>query len=252
MNESLFDQNNQDLQSAKAAIIDKWKDKPIEDLLNAKAESDLYIETLTRRQDEINKDYRRVLEESKTLQRESNTEARLQELKDLLEATQNRQDTNTNVNDLERKPYDPNELKSLITNTIREDEAARKASDNFNTVQKRLKEQFGNDYTEILQKQMDNLGLDADYISNLARKSPAAFFNTMGLNQQSKDDYLAPPRSQRNDSFAPQGQKKRTWSYYQEMKKTNPDLYLNSKIANQMHDDMVTLGDEFKDGDFNL
>lgn len=245
---TLFDQNNPEPQSdlTKEAIIAKWKDKPREELENAKAESDLYIQTILRRQDEINKDYRRVLDESKA-------QAKLQELIDRFETLPiNRQDTTTPVNDLERTPYDPSQLKSLMQETIREDVALRKSNENFLTVQKRLKEQFGDNYTSVLQKQMDSLELTSEDIDNLARKSPNAFFNTLGLNPaKSEDNFQAPPRSQRNDSFASQGTKKRTWSYYQEMKKTNPDLYMNSKIANQMHDDMVALGDDFKDGDWN-
>lgn len=245
---TLFDQDSDSQTSeAKAAIIAKWKDKPREELEDAKANADLYIETLTRRQDEINKDYRRVLEESKA-------QAKLQELIDRFETLQlNRQDTNTPVNDLERTPtMDPNELKSLMKATIQEDSAERRANENFKQVQNKLKEEFGDSATAVLQRQMDILGLTSEDIDNLARKSPAAFFNVMGLNQvRREDNFIAPPRSQRNDSFAPQGQKKRTWSYYQELKKTKPELYLDPKIANQMHDDMVALGDEFKDGDFN-
>lgn len=246
---TLLDPNNLNPEPdlTKEAIIAKWKDKPREELENAKAESDLYIQTLTRRQDEINKDYRRVLEESKA-------QARLQELIDRFEnLPANRQDTTTPVIDLERTPtYNPDELKSLMVNTIREDAAQRKSNENFALVEKKLKEEFGNNYQSVLQKQMDSLELTPEDIDSLARKSPTAFFNTLGLNQvKTEDGFTAPPRTSRNDSFAPQGQKKRTWSYYQEMKKTNPDMYMNSKIANQMHDDMVTLGDDFKDGDWN-
>lgn len=224
------------------------KFKTVEDLARGKAEADLYIETLTRRQDEINADYRRVLEESKA-------QAKLQELIDRLENTPaNRQELPPAVNDLERMPtYNPDEVKSLIRNELVQSKAEEKATSNFNTVQKKLQEQFGDNTSRVLQEQMNKLDLSIDDLNALARKSPTAFFNTLGLNQpqNTNDNFMAPPRSQRNDSFAPQGPKKRTWSYYQEMKKTNPDLYLNPKIANQMHDDMVELGDAFKDGDWN-
>jgi hypothetical protein len=73
----------------------------------------------------------------------------------------------------------------------------------------------------------------------------------LGLNQPAPQGFQSPMRSsQRNDNFSSQPQK-RTWAYYQEMKKADPKMYYNTKIANQMLDDMVELGDAFKDGDFN-
>jgi hypothetical protein len=40
-------------------------------------------------------------------------------------------------------------------------------------------------------------------------------------------------------------QNQRTWAYYQELKKTNPKLYLDPKIAAQMDKDAIALGDAF-------
>lgn len=224
------------------------KFKSIEDLARGKFESDIYIDTLTRRQDEINKDYRRVLEESKTQAA----------LKDMMKEYQssfnpeNRQNTQP-VNDLENKAptIDRNELRSLISSELLETQKAQKERENFSTVQKKLQEQFGPNYQEVLRRQMDSLSLSTEDIDGLAKKSPTAFFNTLGLNQAKSSPNMAPPRSQRNDSFLPQGNKKRTWSYYQDLKKADPLAWTNPKIAVQMQEDHIALGDEFEDGDFH-
>jgi hypothetical protein len=98
---------------------------------------------------------------------------------------------------------------------------------------------------------MNSLELSIEDINSLARKSPTAFFNTLGLNQAQADNLLSPPRSSMSTGFTPNTKEKRTWSYYQNLKKTNPKLYFDPKIANQMHDDAIALGQEFQDGDFH-
>jgi hypothetical protein len=42
-----------------------------------------------------------------------------------------------------------------------------------------------------------------------------------------------------------EAQKERTWSYYQEIKKTDKDKYLSPKIQRQMENDAIDLGDAF-------
>jgi hypothetical protein len=45
-------------------------------------------------------------------------------------------------------------------------------------------------------------------------------------------------------------QQKRTWSYYQEIKKADLNKYLSPKVQQQMHRDASDLGSAFQDGDF--
>jgi hypothetical protein len=235
------------------------KFKSVEDLARGKFESDVYIDTLTRRQDEINKDYRRVLEESKTqaalkdMMKEYQSQFNPDRIEDARTyGTINRQNTQP-VNDLENKApiFDRNELRSLVSTELLEYQKGQKEKENFAIVQKKLHEQFGPNYQEVLRRTMDSLNLSTEDIDSLAKKSPAAFFNTLGLNQTKSSPNMAPPRTQRNDSFSPQSNKKRTWSYYQDLKKQNPMAWTNPKIAVQMQEDHIALGDEFEDGDFH-
>lgn len=46
-------------------------------------------------------------------------------------------------------------------------------------------------------------------------------------------------------------QKQRTWSYYQKMKKEDPDRYWKGKTQEQMVIDASALGEGFQDGGFN-
>lgn len=249
---SLFDQNDdvtqqldQNKNYLEELVGEGKKFKTNEDLARGKAEADLYIQTVNRRADELRQDYLKLRDEA-------NAQAKLQELIDRLENSNNRQPPQLPEDNLERQPtFDPNKLDSLIEEKILKTEAARKATTNYNQVQTKLKEQFGNNYQSILQEQMNKLDLTIEDINSLARKSPTAFFNTLGLNQSQQESLLTPPRSSQSTGFKPQSKEKRTWSYYENLRKANPKLYYDPKIANQMHDDAIALGQEFQDGDFH-
>lgn len=255
MTESLFDQNdNQDpsLDPAKNYLDElvgegkKFKDAAA--LARGKAEADLTIELMKKRSDELRAEYIKVADENRA-------QAKLQELLDRIEKNPNRNtpDLDTHENRVETPVFDPKQLESLVDSRIQETERNRKSTDNFNTVQAKLKERFGNNVGAVLKERAAELGLEVADIDTLARKSPTAFFNTLGLNDQPSDNSFTPPRSSiRNDNFGPSKTQKRTWSYYQDLKKANPKLYFDPKIAVQMQKDAVELGDAFNDGDFNL
>jgi len=215
------------------------------DLARAKMHSDIYIKTLETKLDESNEMARRALDESKA-------QAKLQELIDRLENrsdSQNQQITPAQAAD--NKPsFNPDELDTIISTKLTQVEKQRKETENWNQVQKKLKEEFGENSAHELKTRMDTLGLNSEDVNSLAKRSPTAFFNTFGLNKQQNDSFQSPiASSRRSDPFAPKTPK-RTWMYYQELKKTNPSLYLDPKTNVQMQKDIVEYGDAFMDGDF--
>jgi hypothetical protein len=241
MTENLFDapQTTDDV-SLRDELTNKWKDKPADELLKAKVESDLYIKTLERQKDELRTDYLKQRDELLA-------KAKFEELLDRFEKAPrepNLQVAPPLANEVEPK-YDPKQIESLVLSKINETKIAEKETDNFNRVQSKLQERFGNNYHSVLKEQQSTLGLSDTDVNALAKKSPEAFFRLMGLNEQSRESFQTPPRSsQRNDHFSPRVIK-RDWNYYQELKKTNPTLYLDPKLSVQMHNDAVELGDAF-------
>lgn len=221
------------------AIIAKWKDKPREELEAAKAESDLYIKTLTARLDDIKKDYLDLRE-----QHQASTQ--LKDLIDRLEkAPKSGQEDPADTHRDEVPPaLKPEDIESLVSQKLSEHQKSLKQQDNFMFVQAKLREQLGDNYQEVYKQRLDSLGLTKEFADDLAKNYPTAFMNTFGLNQTPQNNNVAPPRSSVRPSFAPNVQK-RDWNYYQEMKKSNPRLYLDPKIAIQMHDDAIALGDDF-------
>ena len=222
----------------------KFKDQ--NSLARSKMESDFYIKTMEKRMDELRTDYLK--------EREENTaKAKLEELIDKLQSQQ--QSTSSyepSVKEDKMPIFDPKQLDSLVSTKIQEHEVSRKQQENFNIVRNKLKEKFGNNYQTALKEQIDMLELTEEDVNALARKSPTAFMRTLGLDQpQQEQSFQAPPRSSmRGDTFKPTASAKRTWSYYQNLKRNDPKAYQDPKTTVQMHKDAQELGETFRDGDY--
>lgn len=244
MADSLMDDNHASNDEAeRAAIIAKWKDKPREELENAKAESDLFIRTQNARFDDLKKDYLELRE-----RHQAGTE--LKDLIDQLKTNPKKDDLNPDTNGNQNQPaIKPEDIDTLVTQRVTEQLTAHqrtlKQRENLGTVQAKLKEQFGDDYQTVYKQRLDNLGLSREYADELAKDHPQVFMKTFELDTPRSANTAALPRNQqRPNSFSP-ASPKRDWNYYQELKKTNPKMYLDPKIAVQMHDDAIALGDAF-------
>lgn len=224
------------------------KFKDIETLAKAKYDSDLYVKSLEAQKDELRRDYL-------ALKTDYEARAKLEELLDQYKNEPPKRNDNheqPDVKNVNERPFDPNEYKKIARQEIQELRTSEREESNFNNVREKLIERFGNNFKPVLEKQIQELGLTAEDADALARKSPAAFFKTLGIDQPPQtENFQTPPRTnQRSDNFKPTGAKKRTWSYYQELKKSDPKMYLDPKTAVQMHNDAIELGDAFNDGDF--
>jgi hypothetical protein len=224
----------------KEDIIAKWKDKPQEELLAAKAESDLYIETLKARFDDLSKDYLDAKDQLKT-------GAQLKELLDRLDNPNKNTDNNSNDTDLGQvQPgMKPEDIQKLVDERYSAHQRALKQNENLSAMQAKLRETLGPEYQDAYKQRLDTLGLTPEFADDLAKNHPTVFIKTFGLDATSPQTQSVLPRNtQRPTTFAPQTPK-RDWNYYQELKKTNPRLYLDPKIAVQMHNDAIELGDAF-------
>lgn len=234
--------DNQPSAQDREALLNKWKDKPQDQLLEAKVESDLYINTLTARLDDLKKDYLTLRE-----QHQAGTE--LKELIDQLKSKPQGEENSQSPQGQLPPAIKPEDLDTLVTQRVTEQMTQHQRNlvqrENFNTVQAKLKEQFGPDYQNAYKQRLDTLGLDREFADDLAKNHPTVFMKTFELDTPKQQSNVSVPKTtQRPSSFAPTAQT-RNWAYYQELKKTNPRLYLDPKIAIQMHDDAVALGDDF-------
>lgn len=237
MADSLFNGDQPSL--TKEDIIAKWKDKSREELEEAKANSDLYIATLTKRFDDLSKDYLETKEREKT-------GTQLKELLDRLDNPDRGQPNPDNTPKDQGQPgIKPEDIERLVTEKLTAHQQSLRQNENLSNIQAKLRESFGNDYQSTYKQRLDSMGLTPEFADDLAKNHPNVFIKTLGLDQQPSQNSPSLPRnSQRPSSFAPQAQK-RDWNYYQQLKKNDPRLYLDPKIAIQMHNDAMELGSAF-------
>jgi len=224
-------------------VGDGKKFKTAEDLAKGKFLADSYVKILERKLDEMRTDYLKVSEENKA-------RAKLEELIDQMNNKTQQLTSSETPPAKEVQTPSLDQIESLVSNKISQVETQRKERENFNLVTNKLKEVYGNDYQLYLNKQTEDLGLSKEFVNDMARKHPSAFIKTFGLDAtKSTENFQTPPRN--NMGFTPKLPEKRTWSYYQKMKQTNPNLYYDPKISVQMQQDAIALGEDFADGDFN-
>lgn len=222
----------------KEQIIAKWKDKPVEELLEAKANSDIFIAMKNAQFDDLRKDYL-------ALKDEQQTGAQLKDLLDRLDKPNTQQEQNFTPVQEHQPGIKPEEVEALIAKKLSDHQISLRQQDNFTTMQAKLKQTYGEDYSSTYKQRLDTLGLTKEFADDLAKNHPTVFAKTFGLDEQQRQTPQALPRSNvRPANFAPQTPK-RDWNYYQELKKSNPRMYLDPKIAVQMHNDAIELGDAF-------
>lgn len=217
---------------------EKFPDAPAE-LIEAKAHSDYHIKTV----EANNAELRQMYQEAKD---ELTAKAKWDEYFDRLNSNKPQSDLVAPPSANERtEPMDLLKIEELVQKKIQETENQKRETENFKKVQSKLQERFGSNYAEALQEQQSTLGLSKEEINSLAKKSPEAFFRVLGLNDQQAEGFVTPPRNnQRNNSFAPKVER-RDYNYYQNLKNSQPKLYLDPKIQVQMEKDALAMGMDF-------
>lgn len=220
------------------------KFKTPEELARGKFESDMYIDHMKSRHDELREDY-------KKLRDEYNAGPSLKELIDQFKSTQGSNNDNTQrVNEDKSDTPSLEEYQKLVRQEIAMNKQQDREDQNYNTVQAKLVEQYGPNYANTLKQQISQLGLTPEFVNELARKHPQVLFKTLGLDGQRQQElFQAPPQSTNRIDQSYSGPK-RTWSYYEKMRKAEPAKYFDPKIQDQMFKDANELGDDFKDGGF--
>ncbi len=216
------------------------------DIAKGKVTADQYIDHFKVRHDELRQDYSKLREEY-------NAGPKLKELIDQYTAASQQNNQNQLPPDDDVKPvsFDEKGLEDFFEKKLSQREQQKKEEANYKLVESKLMEHYGPQFGSALKQQVNQLGLDPDFVNELARKHPQVLFRTLGLEGKSGDtSYQAPLQStQRRDPFA--STEKRTNAYYQKLRKSDPVAYRSPKIQDQMFKDMVALGSDFEDGDWN-
>jgi len=242
MTDSILDQmdnTNRDYFSELVGEGKKYRDQ--QELAKAYFNADTHIKTLEQKSDELRTDYLKEREANQTRAR----------LEDLLKKFEGKDLTSSNqplANEESKPTIDLTAIDTRFDARLREYENAKKEQENLNIVKSKLQERYGDNFAPAVKQQIDTLGLTKEAFDTLAKQSPVALLKTLGIDDTRRETFQAPPRS---SNFVPKGEPKKTWSYYQQLKKDNPRLYHSQQITNEMTRQLELLGDEFKDGDYS-
>lgn len=189
-----------------------------------------------------NKEYDRLREDYLKLKGELDTRATLEDLLTKMKAPE----TPHTQEAPEAKPFDPKQVKEIFYSEFQEIERSRKEQSNKKLVEDKLIERYGPNYGSVVNKQLDSLGLTAEFAEDLAKRAPQALLKTLGLDQPHQQQlFQTPPNSSaRTDMFAPSSNQVRGWSYYEKLRVEKPAIYTDPKTQVQMHNDLLAQGEE--------
>lgn len=254
---TLFDDGNKDqlpevtpdkaleLLTGPGGKYDKTKYKDETEMWKAlaygKLEADRTIEIRNRTEDQLREDYKKLREEY-------NAGPKLQELLDQLKTQREQQTPNTPQGNEQQSVFDETKAMSMVQQALEAAKAKEQATNNLRTVESKLQEAYGPDYKRHLKQKVSELGLTEDFVNNLAATHPNVLFKTLELDRTS-EGFQSPPSSSRRTDLSTGGPK-RTWSYYEKMRKENPHQYHDPKTKKQMMQDYQTLGAAFEDGNW--
>lgn len=243
MTDNILDDQPKEPESYFAEFVgDGKKYRDQEALAKSKYEADKHITQVEAENKELRDRLASFSEQSKS-------QANLESLIDQLSKMQK---TNNNQEKVENKPeLDMDHIKSLLKEEVKGEfnafEIANRERSNQEMVRSKLKEQFGDNYSSVVRERINDLGLSEERFNALAKEAPQFLLKTLDVIPQER--YQAPPKS--GAQLTPKGATKRTWSYYQDLKKNNPNLYRDPNTMAQMERDAIALGDAFSDGDYN-
>ena len=219
------------------------KFKDVNDLAKGKAESDSFISSITKENNELRKEY-------KTLKEELQSRARLEELVDKIAlekaASVSNADSKDDENETRNLGIKPEDVKGIVSQEISRFQSESRKEANLNLVRAKLQERFGNNYRTS--ELADRIGVDEKYFVETAATHPNIILKTLGLDGPVKaDTFQTPPTSSKLSGFKPDVTE-RTESYYKKLAaEKGVNIYLDREISLQMHKDAQRLGEAFFD-----
>lgn len=139
----------------------------------------------------------------------------------------------------------PEEIQEIVQNEIKSAEQVRTQETNVSKVKSILRDNWGSNYTQQLQKKAQELNVGNEFLDSLASNHPEAFLELVGANSNPDPvNNVAPPSSSVSIGN-PSGAGQRNQNYYTNLRRTNPEAYWSPKVQMEMHDDAEKLGDSF-------
>lgn len=190
-------------------------------IAKGKVLGDEFIDHKNKEFDELRQDYLKVREENVTKAK----------LDDYLEKLEMKTNEPAITQPKEVKPdFDEVKLRQLMREEVSAIESQKRESANLASVEQTLRQRFGDNAPSILKEKMNTLNLTNEDLKFLAKKSPEAVINALGLNQQ-QEVFQSPPRSNvRSDNFKPNAEI-RDAVYWEKLRRESPKEYFSEKSS---------------------
>lgn len=195
-----------------------------EELARGKAQSDLFISQIER--------------ENAELRKELDTRLKYEDLLTQIKQTPPQQPP---------VPGEPDGKPAMtpadVERLLEQREQRNRATQNANIVKDKLQQVLGPNYVQQLRQKTAELNMTEEQMYNLSQVNPKAAIKLLGLDEAPRNElFSAPPRSQL--SASPQGNNKRGFSYYENIRKQDIRGYFDPKVQNQMFSDIQAMGEE--------
>ena len=222
--EDIIDENEKYFEKL---VGENAKYKTPEDLARAKLHSDKFIEQLKA--------------ENAEMRTELTTKERLQDVLDkLVQRPVEKQEDNLPP---PVKAPDPVNIEELIERKLAERSDSSTKELNRQRVARELEAAWGADWKKVLGSRQRELSLSKEQLQGIAETSPEGFLKIVNTTRPATGTN-APPQSS-NNAFRPVGNTRRDQAYYDNIKKTDPKLYWDSKTQTQRFKDAAELGPAF-------
>lgn len=138
---------------------------------------------------------------------------------------------------------EPVDIERLVSENLSKIEQSRSKQTNREKVSTALEQVWGIEAPKKLEDVAKSLNLSREALAELAERSPEAFFRVTGINTEQKPTGTLPTSTVTFNGKS--NSTVRNKSYYDNLKKTNPNLYFEPKTQLQKHNDAYELKDEF-------
>ena len=218
---------------------ENWSDP--ETLAKGKLEADGYIKSLEEQLTQMREDMKKQDYQAQLLEQ-------LQNKATEPAAVNNGVPTNNNNNgDVGTQnttgAVNEDDLKSLVEKTLTQRDKDAAVKHNLSQVDQELESSFGTEAASVVQKKAEELGVTMDRLREIASESPNAFFTLIGEPQKTFNPMVQ--GSVRTEGVNMQASTQRDWSYYQKLRRENPNEYFTPKLQQQLIADRMKLGDKF-------
>jgi len=212
------------------------KFKSAEDLARGKLEADSFITKLQSEAQEMREELNKRLAVEDVLKR-------IEERQKAVEPDQSNRGTPDPEEKTDNRGVSMDDVAKLVQQQMEEKDLINTRRSNLASVKDKLVQRFGADYANKVRGKLSELGLGDDFANGLAATQPNAFLALVGAQGGTPATTGAEPKS--TVRLGGDINDKRTYEYYQKLRREDPAKYFESKVQMQMHRDAAEQGEDF-------